>query len=599
MKKTHILSFGLAIAGAMTALAEAPDGYYKSLEGLSGSELAAAVAKLSASHTQITYGDKTWNAFTTTDVVEIEGREAWRDMYSNNIVYCPGHDAMNIEHSVANSWWGGKSGSGKAYADLFHLNPSDQNANNKKGNYPPGIVKVADLLDNGIFMVGKPEAGYGGDATNVFEPADEYKGDFARAYFYVFTAYPEIPWEEKYAYVYDIEGGKAELQGWVKDMLLEWHHSDPVDSYEMQRNDAIEALQKNRNPFIDIPDLADCLWGDGGTLTGVTGVPASLIVNRPAAPVFDSSWLIGVNTYSRRFWNSFEQELTTDGNPLWVSIDGSDYARFGTTLDIEPAYSEQLQPIVIKAYTRQETEGYDLRSPIATLTLTPLNPDETNYSQARWKKVTQTADIPLEGSYGILLSANTQHVMSTSGGTTATSFMNEAGFVEWKDDYVTQLPPDAAIVRFVSTGSKNMIGVYDTRAQLIGYWLNTADKKMKLDPSAGTPAALSIDASGNFVAQFDQYGRLQFNKSQPRFLNYTTNQGAVELYSFYDFNTGSLLTLPGEETELPISVSGRMVEAPAGMGIYDLSGHRLENGNLEPGIYIVAGGGRAVKILIQ
>ena len=596
MKRDNLLFGALAIAAV--AFAEAPSGYYKSLEGLSGNDLAAAVAKLAAGHTRVTYSTKTWPAFEVTDVIEVEGREAWRDMYSNNLVFLPGHDALNIEHSVANSWWGGKSGSADAYADLFHLNPSDQNANNKKGNYPPGLVATPDLLDNGVFKVGKPQAGYGGDAGNVFEPADQYKGDFARAYFYVFATYPEIPWKEEYSYIFDLTGGEAKLKPWASEMLLAWHHADPVDSREMARNEAVEGFQKNRNPFIDIPELADCLWGEGGKLTGVSGAVRSLIVNRPEAPVFDNSWLTALNTYSRRFWNGFSQDLTVDEGALWVSIDGSDYARCGTTLDIEPAYSEQLNPITVKAYTEAETDGYTLRSAVSTLTLTPLNPDEKDYSVARWEKVTTTAGIPGSSSFGIILSANTQHVMSTSGGTTATAFMNEAGFVEFTDELVTQLPVTAAIVRFTPRGGKHIIGVYDTHANLLGYWLNTADKKMKLDPESGTPATLEIDASGNFTATFEEYGKLQFNKSQPRFLNYTTTQGGVELYGFRDFNSQVGIDLPEAEETEPIGISGGDIIAPEGMTVYDLNGRPVEGRGLRPGIYVVAGNGRAVKVIV-
>lgn len=45
------------------------------------------------------------------------------------------------------------------------------------------------------------------------------------------------------------------------DLLLEWHRNDPPDDYEMNRNNVIYNWQVNRNPFIDMPDLVEFIWG--------------------------------------------------------------------------------------------------------------------------------------------------------------------------------------------------------------------------------------------------------------------------------------------------------------------------------------------------
>ena len=51
------------------------------------------------------------------------------------------------------------------------------------------------------------------------------------------------------------------LKPWAYGVLLEWNAKDPVGEKETGRNDAIYGIQKNRNPFIDIPDLAEYIWG--------------------------------------------------------------------------------------------------------------------------------------------------------------------------------------------------------------------------------------------------------------------------------------------------------------------------------------------------
>ena len=61
-------------------------------------------------------------------------------MYSsNNVPVSSGHGGMNVEHSVANSWWGGTKND--AYKDIVHLNPSNADANSRKGNFPIGEIE--------------------------------------------------------------------------------------------------------------------------------------------------------------------------------------------------------------------------------------------------------------------------------------------------------------------------------------------------------------------------------------------------------------------------------------------------------------------------
>ena len=110
-----------------------------------------------------------------------------------------------------------------------------------------------------MVKVGTPVQGQGGGSTRVFEPADEYKGDFARTYFYMVTCYQDIGW--KYTYMTQ-NTAYPSLQGWAIDLLLKWHREDPVSQKEIDRNDEVYRLQSNRNPYIDFPDLAEYVWGE-------------------------------------------------------------------------------------------------------------------------------------------------------------------------------------------------------------------------------------------------------------------------------------------------------------------------------------------------
>lgn len=234
--------------------------YYSTLDGKSGTNLWNAVkAVAKKDFSKISYGTSTWEAFQETDVRMVNGQECWWDMYSNNNVPAnPKPSSMNIEHSVANSWWGGTKND--AYCDIVHLNPSNADANSRKGNYPLGIIGTR-TWDNGVTFIGKPASGYGGGSTYVYEPCDEYKGDFARVFMYMFIVYDDISWKSNTEWMYDTSSSVM-FKPWAYEMLLKWSAADPVSTKEINRNNGISRTQGNRNPFIDMPELADYIWGD-------------------------------------------------------------------------------------------------------------------------------------------------------------------------------------------------------------------------------------------------------------------------------------------------------------------------------------------------
>ena len=201
--------------------ATAQKEYYTSVDGVKGgAALKTALHELIKDHKKISYGsgeDKTWGAFYTTDAVVENGKRRVLDMYSNEKRYFGSKGSavsgMNIEHSVAKSWWGGNKNN--AYCDIHHLNPSDQNANSRKSNYPLGEL-TSESWTNGVASVGKAKVD--GNSTNAFEPSDEYKGDFARTYMYMFTCYQDLNWsttQMNYA-----NSSYPTLKPWAVELLL-------------------------------------------------------------------------------------------------------------------------------------------------------------------------------------------------------------------------------------------------------------------------------------------------------------------------------------------------------------------------------------------
>jgi len=144
------------------------------------------------------------------------------------------------------------------YSDLYHMYPTDKFVNNERGNNPFGETSSpTKTYGNGSKLGNSTFAGYTG---TVFEPIDEYKGDFARTYFYMVTAYQDsvVTWVSS-----QLAGNKyPALSAWSVNLFLKWNAQDPVSTKETNRNNAVYGIQKNRNPFIDHPELAEYICGN-------------------------------------------------------------------------------------------------------------------------------------------------------------------------------------------------------------------------------------------------------------------------------------------------------------------------------------------------
>ena len=263
--KRILLSLLLAPALVM---GQEPDGYYKNCEGAGGKDLLMRLYETVGPHTKVTY-DGLWNVYKDSDVRP--NGTVW-DMYSTkewrSWTKCGNYknvgDCLNREHSFPKSWWGG--GKANQYSDAFHLYPTDGKVNNQRSNYPFGECAGGDYLpSNGsVRPLGRlGNSTFPGFSGEVFEPDDQYKGDFARSYFYMAAAY-----NDKISGWTSGNGGQMlagnnypVYKSWAIDMLLKWHRQDPVSQKEIDRNNAVYKHQGNRNPFIDHPELAEYIWG--------------------------------------------------------------------------------------------------------------------------------------------------------------------------------------------------------------------------------------------------------------------------------------------------------------------------------------------------
>ena len=262
---------------AATGWAQGPNNsgdYYAAANDKKGAELKTALCHVIYDRDEggdlNTAYKALWTHFKTTDARP--NGTVW-DMYSNKREmtfgtdqagnYKQEGDVYNREHSMPNSWFGGKVM--PMYTDLHHMYPTDGWVNNKRANYPFGETNGESYKSaNNFSKLGKCTVeGYTGI---VFEPNDEYKGDFARTYFYMVTCYEEqIPtWYTSFPESQATLDGKTYpgLCDWQLKMLMKWAKNDPVSEKEINRNNAVYGIQKNRNPFIDYPGLEDYIWGD-------------------------------------------------------------------------------------------------------------------------------------------------------------------------------------------------------------------------------------------------------------------------------------------------------------------------------------------------
>ena len=261
----------MAVLAVLTASADAPNGsgtYYQAANGKKAAQLKSALRDIVQTTVERDYGDL-WTDFKTTD--KRSDGKVW-DMYSNITNFTFGTDqagnyqkegdVYNREHSFPKSWFGGEIK--PMYTDLHHMYPTDGYVNNQRGNLPLGTNNGETYKSSGSFSkVGA--CTYSGYTGKVFEPNDEYKGDLARTYFYMVTRYEEklSDWYSKNSESRATLDGSAYpgFQTWQLNMLLEWATNDPVSQKEIDRNNAVYGIQKNRNPFIDYPGLEQYIWG--------------------------------------------------------------------------------------------------------------------------------------------------------------------------------------------------------------------------------------------------------------------------------------------------------------------------------------------------
>jgi len=301
-------------AGSVTPAANIP-AYYADADGLAGKQLWTAISSITNRGFSTLGYSGLWTAYKTTDVYPADSTgkagKIW-DMYGEcTFTYgsdqCGSYngvcDCYNREHSIPKSWFGGStSGIG---CDIFHLVPTDGKINSTRSNDEFGEVAGAkNYYGNGTGAAGtwstdRPTiASTAGEVIHgsgqVFEPKDQYKGDFARGYMGTIIKWQLANMTTSNNF-FSGEYTPSGYFGFTKKavvLMMKWHREDPVSQKEIDRNNGIQKTQGNRNPFIDYPYLAEYIWGEHAGET----VDMDLLM-----PSTDPDFIPGVSDGSRTY----------------------------------------------------------------------------------------------------------------------------------------------------------------------------------------------------------------------------------------------------------------------------------------------------------
>ena len=244
--------------------------YYSGTEDLTGTAL---LNKL----TQITKKNHTY--YTSYDDIKTMNHESDPDPNNpNNLldfysrISVPAKwdqgDTWNREHVWCQSLSGGLYGTSGAGSDIHHIRPTISSINSSRGN--------KKYTDFDLIPANGSENRYNGvlvayDNSNYWEPLDNVKGDTARILMYMYMHYSkEVSANSshskagKLSITNIVYGGGGADKAW--DVLLYWNELDPVDTYESNRNEYCASVTGTRNPFIDYPEFATAIWGDGSSV---------------------------------------------------------------------------------------------------------------------------------------------------------------------------------------------------------------------------------------------------------------------------------------------------------------------------------------------
>jgi hypothetical protein len=203
-------------------------------------------------------------------------------------------------------------------SDAHFITPTDGKVNGQRSNYPHGPVTTATWTSlNGSKLGSSTTSGYSGP---IFEPINEFKGDIARMYFYFATRYENTVAGYSYA-MFNGTSNQVFTTAFL-NLLITWHNQDPVSSREIARNNAIYAIQNNRNPYIDHPEYVQAIWNPTADAQAPTA-PANLVSSAKTTTTISLSWTASTDNTAVTGYNVYmDNVLKTTVTGLTTTITG-------------------------------------------------------------------------------------------------------------------------------------------------------------------------------------------------------------------------------------------------------------------------------------
>ncbi len=313
------------------------EGYYESITAVGGSALENQLHDLIDDNTNSSYDNARAEMYGYIDNIDNTVTCVYTGMEVNHsYTNTSAPSGINCEHTYPQSWiedYALASEELYAKADVHHLFPTESSSNSSRSNLAFDYVNSVD----NSFSEATGYTSYRGsnaEGVTVWEPADQHKGNVARAMFYMSVRYG-MP----------LSNTTRDLNIDMVETLIEWNNLDPVDQAERDRNDGVQDFQGNRNPFVDHSEWVNAIWGGEPVYTVATPVMT------PAGGTYESAQTVEIAT-------------STDGASIYYTTDGSEPTTSSTQYTSAIAVNESM---TIKAIA---TKTEWVNSAVATETYT-------------------------------------------------------------------------------------------------------------------------------------------------------------------------------------------------------------------------------------
>ncbi len=455
--------------------------------------------------------------------------------------------------------------------DLHHLRPTNSSVNSTRNNYTMGNVRELYSSYSTHYYDDNPVLYYvggykeDGKSLGMVEVNDNIKGDVARVLLYVY-----VRWEEPNLFETDpnpYEPSGDENTGWkvIMDLetLLQWCEMDPVDTWEMSRNDSIQGVQGNRNVFIDFPEFAWLLFGQeipanmttpsgngsvnfeinaisSNTSHGTVSVSGRTITAYPKTGYYAAGYTVLSGTAT----------VTQNGNTFTVDAETGCAIRINFAAKTAVTVSFNGAADAISGYAGDEItlphianpDGYRfvgwVEAPVADTTEKPaFYAAGSSYTPTRsitLYALYQHSDgpNPVEGwtrvmSTDELISGTELIIASTANGVAAgniaTTYLADV-VATFSADFSILEAPDETVEIFTLGGEDGAWTLTNADGQLLGA---AAAKKLGWGVGTTTWNISVSNGDASIYSGNSSYGRILYNNNSPRFTTYTNTPSAM------------------------------------------------------------------------